>query len=117
MIKLFLDIITTTLLIAIPFTALYAAFWIWLGEYLEKRNSSYGYNHDNKNTIKFIGISYQSNNGVDFGFTYPPAKQIYGPKCPITTYPDYERQNNSQLPEQKTYHKRRRRRSKSLFPW
>jgi hypothetical protein len=90
MIKLFLDIITTTLLIAIPFTALYAAFWIWLDKYLKKRNSSYGYNHDNKNTIKFTGISYQSNNDVDFGFTYPPAKQIYGPKCPITTDHNHE---------------------------
>ena len=37
MIKLFLDIITTTLLIAILFTALYAAFWIWLDKYLEKK--------------------------------------------------------------------------------
>ena len=117
MIKLFLDIITTTLLIAIPFTALYAAFWIWLGEYLEKRNSSYGYNHDNKNTIKFIGISHQSNNGVDFRFTYPPAEKMYGPTSSPETHNHYERQNNSQLPEQKTYHKRRRRRSKSLFPW
>ena len=69
--ELFLDIITTTLLIAIPFTALYAAFWIWLNKYLEKRSSSHGYNDNNKNTIKFTGISYQSNNDVDFGFTYP----------------------------------------------
>lgn len=37
MIKLFLDIITTTLLIAIPFTALYATFWIWLDKYLKKK--------------------------------------------------------------------------------
>ena len=90
MIKLFLDIITTTLLILIPFTALYATFWIWLDKYLKKRNSSYDYNHNNKNTIKFAGFSYQSNNAVDIGFTYPPAEQIYGPKCPITTYHNHE---------------------------
>ena len=105
MIKLFLDIITTTLLMVIPFTALYATFWIWLDKYLKKRNSSYDYNYDNKNTIEFTRISHQSNNGIDFGFTYPPAEQIYGPKCPITTHPNHEWQNDWNIPIKEISHR------------
>ena len=116
MLQLFKDILLTTLAIAIPFTILYGLFWYYLDKYLTKRTQKqYALiNNKSDNTLR---ISYSTNYGDNFGPTYYPSEKMYGPTGSPETHNHYERQNNSQLPEQKTYHKRRRRRSKSLFPW
>ena len=116
MLQLFKDILLTTLAIAIPFTILYGLFWYYLDKYLTKRaQKQYALiNNKSDNTLR---ISYSTNYGNNFGSTYYPSEKMYGPTGSPETHNHYERQNNSQLPEQKTYHERRRRRSKSLFPW
>ena len=116
MLQLFKDILLTTLAIAIPFTILYGLFWYYLDKYLTKRTQKQ-YELINNKSDNTLRISYSTNYGDNFGPTYYPSEKMYGPTSSPETHNHYERQNNSQLPEQKTYHKRRRRRSKSLFPW
>lgn len=63
MLQILADVIKTTLLIAIPFTILYALFWIKLNQYLQKKDQYYGF--DIETYPNKITISYKSTQGTN----------------------------------------------------
>ena len=105
MLQILTDVIKTTFLIAIPFTILYALFWIKLNQYLQKKDQYYRFDietHPNK-----INISYKSTQGTNVFPTYNTSPTAYGSNLPFQTNHDNERQNNLPL-SRKTSHRHKR---------